>query len=375
MKIRAILLTLCACSFGRGADHVALLGTYTDTGSRGIYAVRLNSDTGELSSPALVAELTSPEFLALHPNGQVVFAATQKKDADGKNLAEIEAFAADPSTGALEPINAQTAGRGTFAHLAIDASGHTIVAASYGGGFVASFPVDQDGHVGACATVIKHSGPLGPTSARQEAPHAHSVSMSPDSRFAYVADLGLDRVFIYRIDDAKGAIAPNDPGFASVAPGAGPRHTKFSPDGKNFYALDELNNTVTCFRYDASSGVIESFQTVSTLPDGFAGKSTSSEIRVHPNGRFVYTANRGDNSIAIFKRDRESGRLSRIGTVPSGGEVPRNFSLSPDGNWLLCANQTSNNLTVFRVDPETGRLTRTSASATVSKAVCVLFLQ
>lgn len=287
----------------------------------------------------------------------------------------MAAFAADPETGRLTLLNRATTGRAPLTHLAVDAAGRMVVAASYGDSYVASFPLEPDGRVGERASLIEHEGPLGPNHDRQDKPHPHSVTLSPDSRFAFVADLSLDRIVSYRLDRAKGTIEPNDPPFASMSPGVGPRHTKFSPDGKSFYVLDELASTITACRYDASRGIVEPFQQVSTLPVDFHAQNTASEIRIHPNGRFVYAANRGHNSLAVFARDEKTGSLRRVEIVPSGGETPRNFALTPEGNWLLCAHQTTNNLTLFRVDPATGRLALTPSSAHVPSAVCVLFLR
>lgn len=377
MMIRFLfsLLAVSLCSFAHAADHVALLGTYTGGESRGIYAVRLNSETGELSKPELMAELSNPEFLALHPNGRFVYALTQVPGANGKSEGAVAAFAVEPDTGRLTLLNTEPTGRGSLTHLAVDSTGKMVVAASYGGAYVVSFPLADDGKVRARVSLIPHAGPLGPNRGRQDAPHPHSVTLSPDNRFAFVADLGQDRMFVYRLSLEQGSIVPHEPAFATMEPGSGPRHSKFSSDGKSFYVLDELDGTVTSCRYDATRGVVEPFQRISTLPDDFKGKSTTSEVRIHPNGRFVYAANRGHDSLAVFSRDVKTGALTRVEIVPCGGENPRNFALSPDGAWLLCAHQTSDNLSVFRVDPNTGRLAITSHAAHVPKAVCVLFLR
>lgn len=375
MKLRYLFLTpiMTLCGWVQAADHVALLGTYTGE-SRGIYAVRLNAETGALSTPEVVAELSNPEFLALHPNGHVVYALTQVPLEGGKKSGAIAAFALEPTTGKLTLLNTEASNRGSLTHLAVDGTGKVVVAASYGDGYVTSFPLAADGRVGACATVLNQTGPLGPNKARQDAPHPHSVTMSPDGRIAFVADLGVDRVFGYDVASDKGTIAPHDPAFATFAAGTGPRHSKFSPDGKFFYVLDELDSTVTACRYDTKRGVAEPFQRTEALPSDFKGKSTASEIRIHPNGRFVYSANRGHDSIAVFARDEKSGALTRVEVVRTGGQTPRNFSLTPDGAWLLCAHQATNNLTVFKVNAETGQLTATENTAKVPKCVCVLFV-
>ncbi len=377
MMIRFLLslLAVSLCSFAHAVDHVALLGTYTGGESRGIYGVRLNSETGELSEPELMAELANPEFLALHPNGRFVYELTQVSGANGKSEGAVAALAVEPDTGRLTLLNTEPTGRGSLTHLAVDATGKMVVAASYGSAYVVSFPLADDGKVRARVSLIPHAGPLGPHRGRQDAPHPHSVTLSPDNRFAFVADLGQDRMFVYRLSPGPGSIVPHEPAFATMDPGSGPRHSKFSPDGKSFYVLNELDGTVTSCRYDATRGTVETFQRISTLPDDFKGKNTTSEVRVHPNGRFVYAANRGHDSLAVFSRDLKTGALTRVEIVPCGGENPRNFALTPDGAWLLCAHQTSNNLSVFRVDPNTGRLAITSHAAHVPKAVCVLFLR
>ena len=358
-------------------DYVTLLGTYTGSGatdSRGIYVVRFNAETGVLSAPELAAELPNPEFLALHPNGRVVYALTQVKTADGKNSAAVAAFALDPATGRLTLLNTEPTGRGGLTHLAVDATGRMVVAASYGNSYVVSFPLAADGRVGTTASLLDQAGPLGPKSDRQNAPHPHSVTISPDNRFAFVADLGVDRVFSYALAPETGAIALNAAGAVTIEAGAGPRHTKFSPDGKSFYVLNELDGSVTACRYDAARGVATPFQRVSTEPDDYAGRHSCSELRVHPNGRFVYAANRGPNTITVFARDEATGALTRLEVVPTGGQNPRNFNLTPDGAWLVCGHQDSGNLTVFKVNAATGRLTATPNTAPVAKAVCVLFL-
>ena len=201
----------------------------------------------------------------------------------------------------------------------------------------------------------------------------HSVTPSPDNRFVIVCDLGVDKIFTYAIDPATAKATPANPPFVATEPGQGPRHFKFGTDGRHAYAINELASTVTAYDYDAAGGALTPRQTVTTLPPDFKGPTTTAEVRVHPNGRFVYGSNRGHDSIAVFAVDASSGLLSPVEIVPSGGKVPRNFALSPNGKWLVCAHQDSNNITVFRVDSNTGKLTRTEHTATVPMAVCVLF--
>ncbi len=374
LRLFVFMLVTLVGTATHARDQVALIGTYTDTNSQGIYAVKLDGETGALSRPELVAELPNPEFLALHPSGRVVYALTEVATDDGLRHGAVAAFAVDASSGKLTRLNLETTGHSTLCHIAVDATGRMLIVAAYGGGYVASFPIRKDGRVGPVASVIHHRGPLGPNPGRQEAPHPHSVTISPDNRFAFVADLGLDRVFAYRLAPDTGAMSAHDPAFAQVAPGAGPRHTAFSRDGEAFYVLDELQNQVTTFRYDAERGALQAGARVPTLPHDFTGANTTSEIRVHPNGRFIYAGNRGHNSIAVFAHEDSTGALTRIQIEPCGGANPRNFALTPDGRWLVSAQQVDGNLTVFRVDVGSGRLTRTPHSVAAIRPVCVLFL-
>lgn len=374
----ALLLGLGFSSVAFARDHLALIGTYTGSGpadARGIYAVRLDADTGALSAPQLVAELSNPEFLALHPDGVTVYALTRADTPERKDGGAVAALSLDRATGQLKPINVEPAHGGSLTHLAVDATGRLIVAASYGGGYVVAFPIAAEDAVGPAVGGVRQSGPLGPKSDRQDAPHPHNVTISPDNRFAFVADLGIDRVFSYALHPGEGTIAANDAGAVSVHAGAGPRHTAFSPDGKFLYILNELDGSVTVSRYDVARGTADPFQQVPTYVPGYTGRQSGSEIRVHPSGRFVYAANRGHNGIAVFARDEATGALTQVEVTPTGGRIPRNFNLSPDGNWLLCAHQETNNLTVFRVDPSGGRLSPTPHTATVPKGVCVLFVR
>lgn len=359
------------------ASQLIFLGTSTpkNGAGRGIYAVRLDRATGTLSEPVLAAETANPTFLTLHPNGRVLYALGELVTAEGNPGGAVGAYTLDPVNGRLTLLNQQPSGGGNLTHLAVDATGRALVAVSYGGGYVVSFPLETDGRLGACTGLIPLQGPLGPNKTRQDNSHAHSATMSPDNRFVFVADLGLDRVFAYRLKAARALLAPNDPPFITVPSGAGPRHSKFSRDGRFFYVLNEIAGSITTCAYDAARGAGESIQHISTLPAGFkvTDPDRAAEIRIHPNGKFVYASNRGAlDSIAVFAINAD-GTLKLVEITPSGGSQPRNFALSPNGAWLVCANRDSNNLVVFKVDPASGRLTATGYTATVPQAVCVLF--
>jgi 6-phosphogluconolactonase len=362
---------LCAGAFLlHGADptmasHLVFFGTYTRTTSRGIYAARLDDDTGALTAPRLVAETPNPTWVVLSPDRRFLYAVHPSK-------AQAIGFAVDAADGALTPLpQSDPTPAGSPSHLAIDATGRVLLAANYGDGFVAALPIRPDGTLGP-PTITQHTGrSVNPT--RQEKPHVHSVTLSPDNRFAIVCDLGLDRIFSYALDAAHARLTPATPPFVATEPGSGPRHFKFSPDGRHAYAIAEMGATITAYDYDAAHGALTPRQTVSTVPPDFTGLKWAAEVRVHPNGKFLYGSNRTHDSLAVFAIDHASGLLSLLEIVPCGGKTPRNLALSPDGRWLVCGHQDSEQLSVFRVDGTTGRLTRTSHTATVPMCVCVQF--
>jgi 6-phosphogluconolactonase len=352
------------------------IGTYTpkDGASKGIYAVPLDLTTGALGAPVVAAETPNPTFLAWRPDHRVLYALGEGPGPDGQTSGGAAAFRFDAASGNLTRLNSRGAGGGSTTMLAPDATGQMLITVSYGGGQVASYPLAADGQIGERTSFIPHAGPLGPNAKRQDKPHPHSVTISPDNRFAFVADLGLDRVFSYKLDPATATLSPNDPAFISTPPGTGPRHTKFSRDGRFFYILNEIDGSISVCAYDSARGAGTPIQHISTLPAGFVvtDPDRAAEIRIHPNGNFVYASNRGHESIAVFSVNAD-GTLTLVEITPCGGKHPRNFDLSPDGRWLVCANQDSDNLVSFKVDAATGRLTATGSVVTVPKAVCVLF--
>lgn len=359
------LLLFLLMSLPAAATHLIYLGTYTRSTSKGIYAVHLDGRTGELSQPVLVAETANPSFLALSPDRSHLYAVSESSTM-------AVPFATDLSTGALTPLQAQDAGGKAPCHLVVDRTERTLVLAHYHSGIVAALPIAADGTLGQPGSVIQHQGhSVNPS--RQEGPHVHSVTLSPDNRFVIVCDLGLDRVFTYALDPAAAKLTPGSVPFVATAPGAGPRHAAFSADGRHVFVINEMGNTLVSYRYDTATGALTPIDTQPTLPADFTGASSTAEVRVHPNGRFVYGSNRGHDSIAIFAFDPATGRLTPRGQVPTGGRNPRNFALSPDGAWLVAANQNSDTLTVFKVDPATGALTPTTGKASVPMPVCVLF--
>jgi len=349
------------------SEHLIYLGTYTRSTSKGIYAVRLDAATGALGKPELVAETANPSFVALSPDGSHLYAVSESSTM-------AVPFAVDKVTGHLTPIQAQDAGGKAPCHLVVDRTERALILAHYHSGIVAALPINPDGTLGAPGSVIQHTGrSVNPR--RQEAPHVHSVTLSPDNRFVIVCDLGLDRVFTYALNPATATLTHGATPFVATAPGAGPRHAAFSTDGNWVFVINELASTLVSYRYDTATGALRPVVTQSTLPADFAGESSTAEVRVHPNGRFVYGSNRGHDSIASFAFDSATGRLSPLGHTPTGGKNPRNFALSPDGRWLVAANQNSDNLRVFRVDQQRGTLTAVPGESSVPMPVCVLFFR
>jgi 6-phosphogluconolactonase len=350
------------------------LGTYTQGTSKGIYLYHLDLSTGALVSAGLAAETTSPSFLAIHPGRRFLYAVGEIGDFRGKKAGAVSAFSIDPASGKLGLLNQQPSGGPGPCHVAVDRAGRNVLAANYGGGSVVCLPIGDDGRLGQAASFVQHEGhSVNP--ARQKGPHAHSVNLSPDGRFAFVADLGLDKIMIYGLDAASGKLAPGNPPSAGVAPGAGPRHFAFHPGGRFAYGINELNSTVTAFAYDAQRGTLGTVQTISTLPEGFSGTNYPAEVQVHPSGKYVYGSNRGHDSLAIFAVDAETGKLAPVGHQSTQGRNPRNFGIDPTGSYLLAANQDSDNVVVFRIDSRTGRLRPTGHEASISKPVCVKFLR
>jgi 6-phosphogluconolactonase len=355
-------------------DWIMYVGTYTRAPSKGIYAYRFHGATGEvtpLGAAGLAAETENPSFLAVHPNQRFLYAVNEVSRYEGRDGGSVSAFAIDRATGTLTLLNRVSSRGGGPCHLELDRSGKWLFAANYGGGSVAAFPVHPDGTLGEASAFFQHAGASVNVS-RQSGPHAHETVVSPDNKFVLAVDLGLDKVFTYRLDPAKGGLAP-DPPFAAIAPGSGPRHLAFRPDGKFVYVLNEMLSSVGAFRYDAGRGTLAALQTLSTLPAGFSGENSGAEIAMHPAGTFLYASNRGDDSIAIFSIDAAKGTLTSAGRVSTQGKTPRGFAIDPSGRFLVAANQNSGTLVTFRIDQATGGLTPTGTAVQVPSAVCVVF--
>jgi 6-phosphogluconolactonase len=346
--------------------HRLFIGTYTKGKSRGIYSATLDLATGELGAPEVAAEATNPTYLALSPDRRFLYAVCA-------NAAWAASFRVDPAAFRLSAVQQTASGTGpTPCHISVDATGRMALAANYHLGQAAAIPLNADGTLGA-PRVVAHSG-KGPHPVRQAQPHIHSTYFTPDGAFAVVCDLGLDRIYTYRIDREAVSLSPGAPPFVASAPGAGPRHFAFARDGAHGYAINELDNTIVAYDFRAPNGTLTPRQSVSVLPPGYSGDATAAEVVVHPGGRFAYGSCRGPDTLAVFAVDGPTGALSPVEIVPCGGKGPRSFSISPGGDWLVCAHQDSDTLCSFRIDGATGRLGRVAGTVSAPMPVCVLFL-
>jgi 6-phosphogluconolactonase len=355
--------------------YLFYVGTYTEEGSKskGIYAYRYDATTAEITPLGLAAETTNPSFVAFSPNGRFLYAVNEVGNYKGPNSGGVSAFSIDRATGKLTLLN-EVASRGADpCYITVDKTGKYVLVANYTGGSVAVFPVLADGELGETSAFVQHTG-HGTDPKRQEGPHAHSIDLSSDNRFAMVDDLGLDELLVYKFDGAKGSFTANDPPFTKLDAGSGPRHFALRPDGKFAYVVSEMGHTVTVLSNDQANGKLQALQTITTLPKDFTGRNDDAEIQMHPSGKFLYASNRGDDSIAIYAIDRSKGTLRQLAIVPTGGKEPRSFEIDPTGTLLFAENQNSNNIVVFKIDAKTGSLTPTGKVLEVASPVCLKFL-
>jgi 6-phosphogluconolactonase len=335
-------------------NYLLFVGTYTKGESKGIYAYRYDAKSGSLTSLGLAAESVNPSFLAVDPSHRFLYAVNEVQDYKGEKSGAVTAFAIDRKTGQLSRLN-EVASRGEDpCYISLDKTGKYVLVANYTSGNIAVFPVHNDGTLGEASAFVQHHG-SGPNHEHQEGPHAHWIETTADNHYAVVADLGLDKLLIYRFDATNGSLTPNNPPAADLPPGSGPRHVAFSPHNKFAYSVNELKSTVTAFSFNAGQGTLQPFQTVSTLPKDFSGENDTAEIHIQPDGKFLYASNRGHDSIAVFSIDQKTGRLNLVNNFSTEGKTPRNFELDPTGSHLLVANEDTGNIVVFKLDGTTGR--------------------
>jgi len=363
---------------------LVFVGTYTDQilfGSghvlqgkgEGIYAFRFDEVAGTLHLASTNAGITNPSYLAFHPSRRFLYAVNELKTYEGKPTGTVSSFAVEGDEGRLRPLNTQLTYGTDPCHVAVDDAGKHVFVANFMSGSVCVLPVRPDGSLREPSDFIQHLGSsIDP--ARQKGPHAHAVTLDAGNRFAFVPDLGLDKLLAYRLDPLRGMLEPNGVPWLKMKPGAGPRQVVFHPGGSHAYVVNELDSTVSVLIYDAPRGTFEYVDTVSSLPADYTGASSCADIQVSPSGRHLYASNRGHDSIAIFQVDAKTGALRLSGHESTQGRTPRSFGIDPTGRFLLAANQDTDNLVVFRVDPATGWPQPTGQVVSVPTPVCVKFL-
>ncbi len=344
-------------AFARGADGA-------------IHAYQLELDTGQLKQVHRTTNVEQPFFMAVSPDDKFLYAIHAPEKFGGEVHGQVAAYEIVGRTGRLKLLNRQSTLGSAACYVDVDATGKTVLVANYSTGSVASLPVRKDGSLGEAASFIQHKGSSVDT-ARQEGPHAHCIVVSPDNRFVYAVDLGLDKVLGYRLEATSAKLSPNRQPFVRTPPGAGPRHLTFHPNGRHVYVINELDNSVTVFEYESGAGMLIEQQTISTLPKDFDGKSYCADLKITPNGRFLYGTNRGHDSIAAY-RIGDDGRLTLLGIEPSLGKGPQNLAITPGGELLLCANMPGNNVVVFQIDPKSGGLTHVGQPVSMPSPSCIM---
>lgn len=371
--VAALYLALLRPAFADAAakKYLVYVGTYTEHGSKGIYAYRFDTKTGKATALGLAAESNQPSFLAADAGGHFLYAVNETDTYDGQATGSVSAFAIDSVSGKLSLLNQSSSRAPGPAHIALDRAGKYAFVSNYNTGSVAVFSLLPDGRLGNTTAFVQHHG-SGADKERQEQPHAHAVAMSSDNRFAVVADLGIDQVLAYPFESAEGTLG-QDPRIAKTRAGAGPRHLVFNSKGTLLYVVNELQSSVTTYAYDAGSGSLRELSTISTLPAGYSGEASAAEIALHPSGKFLYASNRGPDNIAVFSINA-GGSLTHVEFVSVDGRTPRNFAIDPTGSWLLAGDQGSDKVVVFRINRKTGRLTSTGQVLQISSPACITFV-
>ena len=347
------------------------VGTYNRRGSEGIYLYRLDvaSVALELVSTAAVAD--NPSYLALHPSGRYLYAINEVRTFAGQPGGGITALSFDPASGKMAVLNSQSVVGTGPCYVSVERTGRYALSGNYAGGSICMLPIQEDGTLGPASDFVQHVG-ASVNPQRQQEPHAHSIVVDPTNRYAFVPDLGLDRVMIYEMDLDAGKLKANPAQpWQEIAPGSGPRHFCFHPDGQHAYVINELASTVTAFEYDGGAGKLKPLQMLPTLPEGYAGRSHCADIHVSPDGRFLYGSNRGHDSLAIYAIEQGTGQLTPVGIESTRGMTPRGFCIDPTGAIVLVAHQDTDNIISFRRDPASGELQLTRQMVQVPAPVCV----
>ena len=361
--VLAVMLSIPAMA----EEMFVYFGSHGSGPHNGFSLARFDTETGKLTEPVFLEEAVAPAYFIIRPDGRRLYTCNSDPGSS------VSAYAIDPTTAKLTFLNQQPSGGGDPSYVSLDPTGRYLLVANFLGGSAAVFALRHDGTIGRRTAFIQHVGtsldPHDPNHA-----HAHSIRFDPSHRFVLLADMGVDKIFVYHLNSETGALTPSDPPFASVAPGSGPRHTAFDPRGRYVYAINQTANSIVRFGWNSDRGVLTQFESVSTLPEGFKGNDMAAEILMHPSGNFLYATNRGDNSVAVFSVQKDTGRLTLIQHISTQGKTPRNAEFDPTGKWLLVSNQDSSNAVVFRIDQSTGQLTQNGDPVSVPAPFCERFL-
>lgn len=345
-------------------------GQILDSKGKGIYLLELNPDDGRLENKEVFTGIVNPSYLVISQSKKFLYAVNELKEYEGQASGSVSAFKISEVDGAITLINRQPTNGTDPCHVILSPEGKHLFVSNYMSGSIAVYPILEDGSIGGMCQFFQHVGSSVNT-ARQSGPHAHALVFSPDGRFAFVPDLGIDRLMIYQITGGEEPLKPAAVPYYQTRPGAGPRHCEFSQDGQYCYLINELNSTISVLAYDSSNGCFSEVQVASSLPESLSiPGNTCADIHLTPDGGYLYGSNRGHNSLVVYRVEKESGKLIYIDCQPCGGEIPRNFAIDPSGHYLLCANQDSDNIVTFGIDESTGLLTRLS-EITVHTPVCV----
>lgn len=353
-----------------GGLQTLFIGTYTGPKSEGIYSVQFNPENGKLSNLTVAAKTESPSFLALDILGKKLYCVNEVSIFKGEKAGGVSSFTLK-TDGKLELVNQESSVGTGPCHLSISKDRTHIIAVNYGGGSTCMLPVDPMGKLSKASDFIQHKGSR-MIKGKLETPHAHSVQISADGKYAVIADLGFDKIFIHEIDTKSGKLTPFKVPFLETRPGAGPRHLAFHPSGKHLFVVNESNSTVTAFRWSPDTNDFKTLATASTLPKDFKGNNSTAEIVVHPNGKTIYASNRGHNSICVFDFDSEKETLKATGHGAEKISTPRNFTLHPSGKWLLVGNQASNSVAVYKVGTD-GALSFSELFQDIPNPICLRF--
>jgi 6-phosphogluconolactonase len=367
VRVLSSLLVIILSAPVMAEDMFVYFGSHGSGPHIGFSLAHFDTETGKLTEAVFLEEAVAPAYFIIRPDGRRLYTCNSFPGSS------VSAYAIDPATAKLTLLNRQPSGGGDPSYVSLDHSGRYLMVANYLGGSAAVFALRRDGSIGRRTAFVQHVGAsLDPNDPRHA--HAHSIRFDPSHRFVLLADLGLDKIFVYRLNPKTGALTPNDPPYATVAPGSGPRHIAFDPRDRYVYAINQTANSIVGFGWDSNRGILTQFETVSTLPKGFKGENTGSEILMHPSGKFLYATNRGNNSVAVFSVQADTGRLTPVQYISTQGKTPRNADFDPTGKWLLVTNKDSNNAVVFRIDQSTGQLTQNGDPISVPAPFCERFL-